>query len=215
MIRLLLLPYYPDCFHSFQASLSFPCSAVLDPPLFRSFPKSSPSERVDYPFGHHSTLASASLLLLMLFVPSAWILVTWLQHWFIIVVVALVSFLLLHGVIIVVSALTFQCCQFPLWGSCSHLPAFVGISQSVVRGCQSCPAVLGVRFDWVAVRAVSAGVHDLCVPGFHLVPGCQSLGSLLIQFCPPVCSQGDPIDVPFIWVCYCMCHQTTWLVVVQ
>ena len=84
MIRLLFLLYYPDCFHSFQASLSFPCSAVLDPPLFRSFPKSSPSQLVDYPFGHHSTLASAFLLLLMLFVSSAWILVTWLQHCFII-----------------------------------------------------------------------------------------------------------------------------------
>ena len=25
---------------------------------------------------------------------------------------------------------------------------------------------MSVKFDWVAVRAVSAGVHDLCVPSF-------------------------------------------------
>jgi hypothetical protein len=78
-------------------------------------------------------------------------------------------------------ALAFQCCQFSCWGSWSHLLVFVGFSQSVVWECHSCPAVLGVRFDWVAVRAVSAGVHDLCIPSFHLIPSYQSLGSLLIQ----------------------------------
>ena len=172
MIRLLFFLYYPSCFHGFQASLSILIAAWLEPPLFQSFPKSFPPHLEHQPFGHHSTLASVSLLLLMILFPQLELSLTWPQHYVIIVALAVIK-CCFNTVLLLLPWHPFaQCYQCPHWGSWSHFQHSLAWA-SLWWGCRSCPAFLDVRYDWIAARAVSSGVHDLRATGSHLVPGTQ------------------------------------------